>query len=68
MFQSLTDDERPQPMSEHLSRRGGTIARMTQSVTSAGQDCIFCAIVARQAEASVVYEDESVVAFWPCAP
>ena len=35
---------------------------MTQNATSAEQACIFCAIVARQAEASVVYEDESVVA------
>ena len=35
---------------------------MTQNATSAAQGCIFCAIVARQAEASVVYEDETVAA------
>jgi diadenosine tetraphosphate (Ap4A) HIT family hydrolase len=32
-------------------------------VAPAAQGCIFCAIAARQAEASVVYEDETVVAF-----
>ncbi|TDD55424.1 HIT family protein [Kribbella antibiotica] len=36
---------------------------MTQNVTSPTQQCIFCAIVAGQAEASVVYEDETVIAF-----
>ena len=36
---------------------------MTSNATSSPQECIFCAIVARQAEASVVYEDETVVAF-----
>ncbi len=36
---------------------------MTQNAPSAAQGCIFCAIVARQAEASVVYEDETVVVF-----
>jgi histidine triad (HIT) family protein len=36
---------------------------VTQDAASAAQGCIFCAIVAREAEASVVYEDESVVAF-----
>ncbi|WP_353081104.1 HIT family protein [Tessaracoccus lapidicaptus] len=36
---------------------------MTQNATSAAQICIFCAIASRQHEASVVYEDESVVAF-----
>ena len=41
---------------------------MTQSTTSAAQGCIFCAIVARQAEASVVYEDETVVAFMDLNP
>jgi hypothetical protein len=30
-----------------------TIARVTQNATSAAQECVFCAIVARQAEASV---------------
>ncbi|MEV0135801.1 hypothetical protein AB0H83_46080 [Dactylosporangium sp. NPDC050688] len=29
---------------------------MTQRATSAAQGCIFCAVVARQAVASVVYE------------
>jgi diadenosine tetraphosphate (Ap4A) HIT family hydrolase len=32
------------------------------------QDCIFCAIAAAQAEASVVYEDETVVAFMDLNP
>ena len=32
------------------------------------QECIFCAIVTRQAEASVVYEDETVVAFMDLNP
>ena len=41
---------------------------MTQNATSAGQGCIFCAIVARQAEASVVHEDETVVAFMDLNP
>ena len=35
---------------------------MTQNATTA-QRCIFCAIVARQADASVVYEDDTVVVF-----
>ncbi len=41
---------------------------MTQNATSAPKVCIFCAIVARQAEASVVYEDETVVAFMSLYP
>ncbi|MFC8191019.1 HIT family protein [Cellulomonas sp. NPDC057328] len=41
---------------------------MTQDATPAGQDCIFCAIVAGQAEASVVHEDDTVVAFMDLAP
>lgn len=36
---------------------------MTQNTPSAAQECIFCAIVAREAEASVVFEDETVVVF-----
>ncbi len=36
---------------------------MTQNTASAAQGCIFCAIAVRQAESSVVYEDEAVVAF-----
>ncbi len=40
---------------------------MSQCATSA-KGCIFCAIVARQAEASVVYEDETVVAFMDLNP
>ncbi len=44
------------------------MARMTQNATSAEQGCIFCAIVDRQAEASVVYEDEAVVAFMDLNP
>ncbi len=41
---------------------------MTQNETSAAQGCIFCAIVTRQAEASVVYEDETVVVFMDLNP
>ncbi|MEV4135226.1 HIT family protein [Dactylosporangium sp. NPDC049742] len=41
---------------------------MTQNATPAAQGCIFCAIAARQAEASVVYEDETVVAFMDLNP
>jgi histidine triad (HIT) family protein len=41
---------------------------MTRHTTSAAQGCIFCAIVARQAEASVVYEDETVVVFMDLNP
>jgi len=31
-------------------------------------DCVFCAIVAREAEASIVYEDEAAVAFMDLQP
>ncbi len=41
---------------------------MTQNATSAAQGCIFCAIVVRQAEASVVHENESVLAFMALRP
>jgi histidine triad (HIT) family protein len=41
---------------------------MTENATSAAQGCIFCAIVARQSEASVVYEDETVVIFMDLDP
>jgi diadenosine tetraphosphate (Ap4A) HIT family hydrolase len=41
---------------------------MTQHATSAAQQCIFCAIAAGQAAASVVYEDETVVAFMDLNP
>ena len=41
---------------------------MTEHATSAAQGCIFCAIVARQAKASVVYEDEIAVAFMALHP
>jgi diadenosine tetraphosphate (Ap4A) HIT family hydrolase len=41
---------------------------MRQNTTSAAQGCIFCAVVAREAEASVVYEDETVVAFMDLNP
>jgi histidine triad (HIT) family protein len=52
----------------HVPARTGTIVPVTQNATSADQACIFCAIVARLAEASVVYEDESVVAFMDLNP
>ena len=41
---------------------------MTQNATSAGQGCVFCAIVAREAQASVVYEDETVVVWMALHP
>lgn len=41
---------------------------MTQNPTSATPECIFCAIVARQGEASVVFEDETVVVFMDLNP
>src|SRR3712207_447000 len=41
---------------------------MTQNSTSATQRCIFCAIVAGRAEASVVYQDETVVVFMDLKP
>ena len=41
---------------------------MAHSATSSAQECIFCAIVARRAEASVVHEDEAVVAFMDLNP
>ena len=50
-----------------MSGRTGTIALMTRDVTSAAT-CAFCAIVARQAEASVVHEDEAVVVFMDLNP
>jgi histidine triad (HIT) family protein len=36
---------------------------MTHDATSVAQPCAFCAIAARQAEASVVHEDAAVVVF-----
>ena len=41
---------------------------MTENATPAAQGCIFCAVVARQAEASVVFEDETVVVFMDLNP
>lgn len=41
---------------------------MTQDAASAGRGCLFCGIVAGQVEASVVYEDETVVAFMDVNP
>jgi diadenosine tetraphosphate (Ap4A) HIT family hydrolase len=46
----------------------GIIARMTENATSASRRCVFCAIVARQAEASVVHEDAAVVVFMDLNP
>jgi histidine triad (HIT) family protein len=41
---------------------------MTQHATPAAQGCVFCAIVAGQVEASVAYEDETVMAFMDLNP
>ena len=41
---------------------------MTQKAASGAQACIFCAIVAGQTQASVAYEDETVVVFMDLHP
>lgn len=41
---------------------------MTAVSTTPNQECIFCAIVAGQAEASMVYEDEAAVVFMDLNP
>jgi len=41
---------------------------MTADATTDAQGCVFCAIAARQAEASVVHEDETVVVFMDLNP
>ncbi len=41
---------------------------MTPNATGAANGCIFCAIVARQAEASMVYEDETVAVWMDLNP
>jgi diadenosine tetraphosphate (Ap4A) HIT family hydrolase len=41
---------------------------MAQDATSTTDDCIFCAIVAGRAEASVVHEDDDVIAFLDLHP
>lgn len=45
----------------------GTIRCMTEASTTTNP-CLFCAIAAREAEASIVYEDEMVVAFMDLNP
>ena len=58
--------DRVDPGSPHWNRRP-----MTQTATAAAQECIFCAIARHEAEASTVYEDETVVAFmdrYPVTP
>ena len=42
--------------------------RYGERLDSKSHECIFCAIAARQAQASVVYEDETVVAFMDLNP
>jgi histidine triad (HIT) family protein len=41
---------------------------MTPNGASVAQECVFCAIVARRAEASVVYDDATVVVFMDLNP
>ena len=41
---------------------------MTESPTAGADACIFCAIVERNVEASMVYEDETVVVFMDLNP
>jgi diadenosine tetraphosphate (Ap4A) HIT family hydrolase len=41
---------------------------MAHDATPPEQDCVFCAIVAGRSEASMVYEDETVVAFMDLEP
>jgi histidine triad (HIT) family protein len=42
--------------------------RCMSEVLSANSQCIFCAIVAQEAEASIVYDDEAVVVFMDLNP
>lgn len=56
------------PSGLHWFWRAASMARMTVSPKSREQGCIFCAIVAHEAPASVVYEDETVVAFMDVHP
>ncbi len=51
-----------------MCEAGWHYCAMPQTTTPAAQPCIFCAIAARRAEASVVYEDENVVAFMDVNP
>ncbi|HEX6343823.1 HIT family protein [Umezawaea sp.] len=41
---------------------------MTRNGTPAARECVFCAIAARRAEASVVHEDDTVVVFMDLNP
>lgn len=41
---------------------------MTQSAPSAAHECVFCAIASGQAQASVVHEDETAMAFMDLNP
>ncbi|UQU67263.1 HIT family protein [Couchioplanes caeruleus] len=44
------------------------VADLTTGSAAAAQKCIFCAVAARRAEASMVYEDDTVVAFMDLNP
>lgn len=45
-----------------------TITSVTEAPAAGTSECIFCAIAAKKAEASVVYEDETVVVFMDLNP
>jgi diadenosine tetraphosphate (Ap4A) HIT family hydrolase len=51
-----------------VTDRAGTIASVTESGIPVAHACVFCAIGAGEAEASVVHEDETVVAFMDLNP
>ena len=57
-----------------LTQVAGTMAKCAETITcmtevdASDNGCIFCAIVARRAEASVVYEDETVLVFMDLQP
>ena len=52
----------------HVSASPETITPMAGTPEAGVDACIFCAIVARQAEASVVYEDNTAVVFMDLNP
>lgn len=49
-------------------RLSGTIRTMADVLSAPAQECVFCAIVAGQADASLVHQDETVVVFMALHP
>jgi diadenosine tetraphosphate (Ap4A) HIT family hydrolase len=58
----------PSPAGLKPDELSDTIRLVTDPQAAAEQDCIFCAIVAEQSEASFVYQDATVVAFMDLNP